>query len=85
MENTFFDLLTTPDITYELFLKAAAFSVEFGERACNKFPLDWLWTWDDVGGQQSMMISPELWRDQQHLCWRPLRIFLTHLPLNCQC
>lgn len=47
----------------ELLSKAAAFAIETGEKACSKFPLDWLWTGDDVGGQASMMISPELWRE----------------------
>lgn len=63
MENTFYDLLAAPDIVNELFSKATAFAVEIGDRACEKFPLDWLWTGDDVGGQQSMMLSPELWRE----------------------
>jgi len=63
MENTFFDILASPEISKDLLLKAAGFAIEIGEKACNKFPLDWLWTGDDVGGQQSMMLSPELWRD----------------------
>ena len=63
MENTFYDLLAAPDLANELLLKATAFSIEISERSCEKFPLDWLWTGDDVGGQQSMMLSPELWRD----------------------
>jgi uroporphyrinogen decarboxylase len=25
--------------------------------------LDWLWIGDDVGGQQSLMMSPDLWRE----------------------
>lgn len=62
MENTFVDLLASPDISKDLLLKAADFAIEIGEKACDKFPLDWLWTGDDVGGQLSMMLSPETWR-----------------------
>lgn len=62
MEKSFLDTLASPDISNNLLLKAATFAIEIGEKACNKFPLDWLWTGDDVGGQQSMMLSPELWR-----------------------
>jgi len=63
MENTFFDLLSSPDLSNGLLLKSAAFTIEIGEKACDKFSLDWFWTGDDVGGQQSMMLSPELWRE----------------------
>jgi uroporphyrinogen decarboxylase len=62
MENIFLDLLSSPELSKVLLLKAADFAIEIGEKASNDFPLDWLWTGDDVGGQQSMMISPELWR-----------------------
>jgi uroporphyrinogen decarboxylase len=27
-------------------------------------PLDWLWTGDDVAGQDALMMSPDMWRDQ---------------------
>jgi uroporphyrinogen decarboxylase len=64
MENSFLDTLASPGISNNLLSKAAAFAIELGEKACNKFPLDWLWTGDDVGGQQSMMLSPELWRER---------------------
>ncbi len=63
MQNTFLDLLSAPEVSKELLSKAAAFAIETGEKACSKFPLDWLWTGDDVGGQASMMLSPELWRE----------------------
>ena len=63
MENTFFDILASPELSKDLLLKAATFAIEIGEKACNTYPLDWLWTGDDVGGQQSMMLSPELWRE----------------------
>jgi len=43
--------------------RCADFAVELAEQACKQFPLDWLWTGDDVAGQQSMMMSPSAWRD----------------------
>ena len=38
------------------------FAVRLGEAACDRFPLDWLWTGDDVAGQQAMMMRPDTWR-----------------------
>jgi len=63
MENAFLDTLAFPELSNDLLSKAAAFAIEIGEKACDRFPLDWFWTGDDVGGQQSMMLSPELWRE----------------------
>lgn len=63
MENTFLDILASPHLSADLLLKAVDFAIEIGEKACDKYPLDWFWTGDDVGGQQSMMLSPELWRE----------------------
>jgi uroporphyrinogen decarboxylase len=33
------------------------------ERACEQYDLDWLWTGDDVGGQNGMMMNPQMWRE----------------------
>jgi uroporphyrinogen decarboxylase len=33
------------------------------EEACRRYRFDWVWTGDDVGGQQSMMMSPDMWRE----------------------
>jgi uroporphyrinogen decarboxylase len=30
--------------------------------ACERFPLDWLWSGDDVGAQAAMIMSPAQWR-----------------------
>jgi len=43
--------------------RASAFALRLAEEACTRFPLDWLWTGDDVAGQQRMMMSPECWRE----------------------
>jgi len=32
------------------------------EAACDRFAIDWLWTGDDVAGQQGLMMHPNLWR-----------------------
>ena len=36
----------------------AGFARDLAEEACRRLPLDWLWTGDDVAGQQGMVLSP---------------------------
>lgn len=62
MEDTLIDLAEDPHAADELFKRCADFAVELGRAACDRFPLDWLWTGDDVAGQQAMMMSPHAWR-----------------------
>jgi uroporphyrinogen decarboxylase len=62
MEATLFDLAADPVMLDVMIREAGRFAVALGERACERFRLDWLWTGDDVGGQRSMMISPGTWR-----------------------
>ena len=46
------------------FLKRAVdFNVALAETACDSYDLDWLWTGDDVGGKQGMMLDPVMWRE----------------------
>jgi uroporphyrinogen decarboxylase len=63
MEDALFDLAASPETAALLLSKAADFAVHLAREACNRFTLDWLWTGDDVGGQQSMIVSPQRWRD----------------------
>ena len=63
MEDTLLDLASAPQWTDLLLGRAAEFSIHLAERACARFPLDWLWTGDDVGGQQAMILSPQRWRE----------------------
>jgi len=62
MEDALLDLAAAPESAAVLLRKAADFSVHLAREACKRFPLDWLWTGDDVGGQQALMLSPQRWR-----------------------
>ena len=63
MENALFDLVADHEQATLLLDRAAEFGIRLGEEACSRFPLDWLWTGDDVGGQQSMILNPARWRE----------------------
>jgi len=63
MEDASLDLAAAPDLAHLLLERARDFSVAVSEAACQRFPLDWLWTGDDVGGQQAMIMSPQHWRE----------------------
>jgi uroporphyrinogen decarboxylase len=64
MENAIIDLAADPGLSGWLLERSADFAVTLAEAACERFPLDWLWTGDDVGGQQSLIMSPACWREQ---------------------
>lgn len=63
MENALVDLAAQPDLAYTMLGRCADFSIKLAEQACSRFPLDWLWTGDDVASQQAMMMSPRTWRE----------------------
>jgi uroporphyrinogen decarboxylase len=63
MEEATLDLAGSPELARSMLKQAGDFSVRLAEAACNRFPLDWLWTGDDVGSQQGMIMSPAAWRD----------------------
>ena len=63
MEMAALDLAASPDVARAMLEQAGAFSLRLAEAACDRFTLDWLWTGDDVGGQQAMIMSPQCWRD----------------------
>ena len=63
MENALLDLALDRNTTLDLLNRCETFSIALCERACEKYPLDWLWTGDDVGGQNGMMMNPEMWRE----------------------
>ncbi len=64
MGNALADMASDDELTREMFRRSADFSITLAGQVCKRFPLDWLWTGDDVAGQDSMMMSPSMWRDQ---------------------
>jgi uroporphyrinogen decarboxylase len=62
MEAAMLDIAHDPELARTMFDRCADFSVLLAEEAIRRFPLDWLWTGDDVAGQQCMMLSPRTWR-----------------------
>ncbi|UCG59791.1 MAG: hypothetical protein JSU70_09775, partial [Phycisphaerales bacterium] len=62
METTLMEMLLKPDLTRAMLKRSTEFSIELSETACRRFDLDWLWLGDDVGGQDSMLLSPDIWR-----------------------
>ncbi len=62
MEQATCDLAADPDLAAAMLEQASRFSVELAEAACDRFALDWLWTGDDVGSQQGLIMSPAVWR-----------------------
>jgi len=63
MEQGMMDLAMEPEMAAELLARSGAFSKHLAEVACKRFPIDWVWTGDDVGGQEAMMMSPDMWRE----------------------
>ena len=63
MENALLDFVAEPELASEMVGRCADFAISLGEAACERFPLDWLWTGDDVASQTGMMMSPAMWRE----------------------
>jgi uroporphyrinogen decarboxylase len=64
MSNALTDMATDKELACEMFKRCADSSIELAEEACKRFPLDWLWTGDDIAGQDALMMSPAMWRGQ---------------------
>lgn len=47
----------------DLLDRAIDFNIALSQAACDQYTPDWLWTGDDVGGQQGMMLDPAMWRE----------------------
>lgn len=62
MENALVEIISDPELAYTMLGRCVDFSIELAERACSRFPLDWLWTGDDVASQTAMIMSPASWR-----------------------
>jgi uroporphyrinogen decarboxylase len=63
IEQTLLDMAASPGLAHAMLAQAADFALCLAREACSRFALDWLWTGDDVGGQQGMILSPATWRD----------------------
>jgi uroporphyrinogen decarboxylase len=63
MEQGMRDLAVEPEMAGALLARCGEFSRMLAEEACRRYRFDWVWTGDDVGGQQSMMMSPDMWRE----------------------
>jgi uroporphyrinogen decarboxylase len=63
MEKTLMEMVLNPGVTREMMQRSVEFSIALSEAACRRFKLDWLWLGDDAGGQRSMLMSPQVWRD----------------------
>ena len=62
MDQALLDMAAEPEMIGALFSRCADFAVMLSEQACRRFPLDWLWAGDDVASQQSLIMSPGMWR-----------------------
>jgi uroporphyrinogen decarboxylase len=63
MEPSLTDMAFDPELANEMLQRCGDFAVQLSEAACRRFPLDWLWTGDDVASQRSLMMSPDMWRN----------------------
>ncbi len=62
MEPALLDMAADPELADTMLGRCADYAVELSVKACDRFAVDWLWTGDDVAGQQSMIMSPDCWR-----------------------
>ncbi|MEE4312753.1 MAG: uroporphyrinogen decarboxylase family protein [candidate division KSB1 bacterium] len=63
MEESLLDIAMNPGLAKRMLEDAAQFAIRIGTMACERFPLDWFWTGDDIGGQGGMILSPQSWRE----------------------
>jgi uroporphyrinogen decarboxylase len=62
LEQALVDVALQPRLAAKLLGRCADFARGLAEEACRRFPLDWLWTGDDVAGQQGLLLAPSTWR-----------------------
>lgn len=63
MDDALLDLAANRGLSRFMLDQAAAFALQLAEKACDRFPIDWLWSGDDVAGQTNLMMSPATWRE----------------------
>jgi uroporphyrinogen decarboxylase len=62
MEQAILDFAENEALVDVMHARCAEFAVDLSQRAIPRFKPDWLWTGDDVAGQQNLMMSPPTWR-----------------------
>ena len=65
MEQFFMDLLTEPEIVYEICTHVREYYYERGMRVINEAhgAIDMIGSGGDLGGEETLMVRPELWRE----------------------
>jgi uroporphyrinogen decarboxylase len=63
MENALLDIGSQPDVTQIILNKCIQFSKQLAQKAISKYPLDWLWTGDDVASNKRLLFNPNYWRE----------------------
>jgi uroporphyrinogen decarboxylase len=63
LEQALVDIAARPAFAARMLQRCADFARRLSEEACRRFPLDWLWTGDDVAGQESLILAPAAWRE----------------------
>ncbi len=63
MDDALLNLAADPELSSSMLKDASAFALRLSEIACQRYPIDWLWTGDDVAGQERMMMRPQQWRE----------------------
>lgn len=61
MENLMMDMASEDPVTEVLLDRLCDFTAQVAVHAA-KMGVDWIWLGDDMGTQESMLISPEMWR-----------------------
>ena len=63
MDKVLLEMATDRELANTMLGRCADFAVALARRACREMSLDWLWTGDDVAGQNALIMSPDMWRD----------------------
>lgn len=63
MDRALLNLAADTELSTKMLNDAGTFALKLAEIVCERFPIDWLWTGDDVAGQQRMMMNPQSWRE----------------------
>ncbi len=63
LEEAVVDIAENPSLAAAMFGRCADFAVMLSRESLARFSPDWLWTGDDVAGQNSLVMSPRSWRE----------------------